>query len=42
MNIKDLLSVTISNVPTFVLAQASYMHEAQEDSGNPITGLLGL
>lgn len=42
MNIKNLLSVTISNVPTFVLAQASYMHEAQEDSGNPITGLLGL
>lgn len=42
MNIKDLLSVAISNIPTIVWAQVSYMHEAQEESGNPITGLLGV
>lgn len=42
MSIKKLLLLFISYVPTLVWAQASYMHEAQEDSGNPITGLLGL
>ena len=42
MYIKRFVLLTIIYVPTFIWAQASYMHEAQEDSGNPITGLLGL
>ena len=42
MSIKRFVLLFISHVPTLIWAQASYMHEAQEDSGNPITGLFGL
>lgn len=42
MSIKKFLLLFISYEPTLIWAQASYMHEAQEDSGNPIAGILGL
>ena len=42
MSIKRFILLIISHVPTLIWAQASYMYEAQEDSGNPITGLFGL